>query len=168
MSKTFFLCNLSIDTCDLILICGIPASGKTYLAKNRYRNRIRLNRDDIRFSHKQMISYGQMWTQSDFDSELERIFSDYEIGLLQYHLQRGQKIVVDNTNVTRTRRKPYIETAKTLGKTIGILFFNSPIELCLERNQNRENVIPEPVIRKYSDDIELPHIDEGFDVVEII
>lgn len=168
LSKTGLLCELSIDTCDLILICGIPASGKTRLTHNRYRNRIRLNRDDIRFSHKRMISYGQKWGQSDFDSDLEKIFSDYEMALLQYHLQRGHKIVVDNTNITQARRKPYVDASKTLGKTIGILFLNPSIELCLKRNQNRENRIPEPIVRRYNKDIELPHVDEGFDVVEII
>lgn len=168
MTRTETSCELSIDTCDLILICGIPASGKTYLTQHRYCDRIRLNRDDIRFSHKRMISCGQTWTQSDFDLGLEKIFSDYEMKLLRYHLQKGQKIVVDNTNVTQTRRKPYIEVAKTLGKTLGILFLNSPIELCLARNRNRANVIPESIVRKYNDDIELPQIDEGFDVVEII
>ena len=168
MSKNRILCEQPINTCDLILICGIPASGKTYLTQNRYRDRVRLNRDDIRFAHKRMISYGQKWTQSDFDLELETIFSDYEMELLHLHLQRGHKIVVDDTNVTRTRRKPYVDVAKTLGKTIGILFLNSSIELCLERNRKRDNVIPEPIVRKYNTDIELPHIDEGFDVVEII
>ena len=164
LSKT----ELSINTCDLILICGIPASGKTHLTHNRYRNRVRLNRDDIRFAHKRMISYGQKWTQSDFDLEFEKIFSDYEMKLLQLHLRRGHKIVVDDTNVTRTRRKPYVDVAKTLGKTIGILFLNPSVELCLERNRKRQNVIPEPIVRQYSNDIELPQIDEGFDVVEII
>lgn len=168
MSKTGPLCDLSIDTCDLILICGIPASGKTHLTQNKYKDRIRLNKDDIRFAHKRLISYGQKWTQSDFDLELEKIFSDYEMELLQYHLQKGYKIVVDGTNVTRARRKPYVDVAKRLSKTIGILFFNSPIELCLKRNQNRENIIPESIVRKYNNDIELPHISEGFDVVEII
>ena len=168
MSETSLLCELSIDTCDLILICGIPASGKTYLTQNRYCDRIRLNRDDIRFSHKRMISYGQTWTQSDFDLDLEKIFSDYEMELLQYHLQKDYKIVVDGTNVTRARRTPYVDVAKRLSKTIGILFLNSPIELCLARNRNRANVIPESIVRKYNDDIELPQIDEGFNVVEII
>lgn len=168
LSKNVFLCEQPIDTCDLILICGIPASGKTYLTQNRYRNRVRLNRDDIRFAHKRMISYGQKWMQSDFDLEFEKIFSDYEMQLLHLHLQRGHKIVVDDTNVTRTRRKFYVDVAKALGKTVGILFLNSPVELCLERNRNRENVIPETIVRKYNSDIELPHIDEGFDVVEII
>ena len=168
MSKIGLLCELSIDTCDLILICGIPASGKTHLAQNKYRDRIRLNRDDIRFSHKWMISYGQKWGQSDFDSELEEVFSDYEMELLQYHLQRSHKIVVDNTNVTRARRKPYVDVAKTLNKTIGILFLNPSIELCVERNRKRENIIPETIVRQYNNDIEFPHMNEGFDVVEVI
>ena len=168
MSNNGLLCEQPIDTCDLVLICGIPASGKTYLTQNRYRDRVRLNRDDIRFAHKRLIGYGQTWTQSDFDLELEGIFSDYEMKLLRYHLQKGHKIVVDGTNVTRARRKPYVDVAKRLGKTIGILFLNPPIELCLERNQNRENIIPEPIVSKYNNDIELPHIGEGFDVVEII
>lgn len=156
-----------IDECDLILVAGVQGSGKTKYVLSKFCDQLRLNTDEIRYAHKRMTAHGKNWTQLDYNPELEEIFREYEQKLLRFHLRQGQKIVVDNTNVTCERRRSYIDIAKSLNKTIGIVFLNTPLHQCLAYNKKRDNAIPESIVKKFHKQIELPTLEEGFDYVII-
>ena len=83
-------------------------------------------------------------------------------------LKTDMKLVIDNTNPKRYDRKRYIPKAKKAGfKVIGY-YFRSNLEECLERNENREEKIPEKGVKATLGKLEIPHYDEGFDELHYV
>jgi predicted kinase len=73
--------------------------------------------------------------------------------------------VVDNTNATRAVRQVYIEAARHAGFRVIGYYFQSRVEDCKRRNEQRpvEERIPVRGILATSARMELPSRDEGFD-----
>jgi HAD superfamily hydrolase (TIGR01662 family) len=53
------------------------------------------------------------------------------------HLAAGQTVIIDNTNLTKDARKPFIDVAKELNKYVKVVHFDSPIEDCQIRILHR-------------------------------
>ena len=63
-------------------------------------------------------------------------------------LKEGKSILVDNTNLKPEHRKQIIDRAKAQNyQDIQIWLLDVPLEVCLERNRNRERQLPEDVIK---------------------
>lgn len=126
---------------ELIMLIGIPGSGKSSFYKTNF------------FTKYVRISLDLFNTRNKEKRFLELAFA----------LQ--QRMVIDNTNVTRDERAVYIHQAKENNfKVIGY-FFESKLSLCLERNENRlgkEKIEKVGVVAKFKA-LELPHYKEGFD-----
>lgn len=145
---------------ELIILQGIPSSGKTTWAKNWVNedseHRVRFNRDDIR----NML--GKYW----IPSREPLINAMYESFLNQAMLE-GYDIVLDNMNLNQKTLAKIKETVEEFNKWISLspvdlhynikyqTFFDTPLEECIARDAKRENPIGEEVIRntynKYKD-----------------
>lgn len=82
---------------------------------------------------------------------------------LAFSLQ--QRMILDNTNVTRAERDGYIQRAKAMKFRVVGYYFESILSVCLERNENRpgkEKIERVGVIAKCKA-LELPTYTEGFD-----
>lgn len=76
-----------------------------------------------------------------------------------------QRLVLDNTNVTKSERSSYITQAKAVKYMVTGYYFESNLSACLLRNEKRlgkEKIENVGVISKYKA-LELPSYDEGFD-----
>lgn len=122
----------------LIILVGIPGSGKTTLAKKiEARGYLCLNADSIR---------QELWGNALDQREPEKVF-----GILYRQLEEllalGKDIVIDNTNLNAKQRKPILELATKAGYTdIQLWLLDVPLDLCLERNKNREKAVPDDVV----------------------
>jgi HAD superfamily hydrolase (TIGR01662 family) len=56
---------------------------------------------------------------------------------LKKHLAAEKTVVIDNTNLTKDARKPFIDAAKDLNKQVKVIHFDSPIEDCQIRILHR-------------------------------
>jgi len=70
--------------------------------------------------------------------------------------------VVDATNITRHERRAYIRIAEWYGASAEAVFFDVPLEACLERNRRRARVVPEEAVRRMAQRLVPPSEDEGF------
>lgn len=147
------------ETRKVIILRGLQGSGKSTWAKQWVNegpeHRVRFNRDDIR----NML--GKYWVPSreGLINDLYRIFLDSS-------LKKGYDIVVDNMNLDEKYIKevkeiiewnnsranpPYIYEVEEKN------FFHIPLQVCIDRDAQRENPIGEKVIRntfnKYKDKI---------------
>lgn len=156
-----------VEDCDLVLVAGIQGSGKTHLARVRFKGRVRLNRDHLRVAHKEMTTMEPGWSQEFYDPQLGPLLQHFELELLRFHLSRGEKVVIDDTNTRAFLRQCYIRAARAMKKTTGIVFLVTPLEICLGRNRTRDNVVPASVVRGYHRQMELPCLEEGFAALEI-
>jgi len=126
---------------EIIIFCGIQASGKTTFFKEKFfKTHIRISLDQLRTRNRE-------WK------------------FIDTCLATQQPFVVDNTNPTKESRLRYISAAKTRKFKIIGYYFQSKINESIKRNSQREGKenIPEVGIRGTFGKLEVPSYDEGFD-----
>ena len=75
---------------------------------------------------------------------------------------------VDATNLTSHDRHSWIKLAKDFGYEVHAVFFDVPLEVCLERNQKRERVVAEDVVRRLASKMKQPTFEEGFSKITVV
>jgi predicted kinase len=89
--------------------------------------------------------------------------------LLRQRLALARPVtVVDATNLTSDDRRPYIEIARLYGAVAEALFFDTPVEVCMQRNARRNRVVPEEAIRAMAERLRPPRPEEGFVKITIL
>ena len=123
-----------------VLFMGIPASGKSTYYARYFPEYVRINLDTLHTRNKEQT-------------------------LLEACLLAGKPFVVDNTNPTKMDRQRYIAPAKAAGYQVEGYFFQSVVKDCVERNAQRTGKakIPSVAVAAISNQLELPHMDDGFD-----
>ena len=132
----------------LILTQGISGSGKTTWAKKWVEedptHRIRLNYDDIR------CMLGKYWIP-----EREPLVLGIFASALVDAMNNGYDIVIDNmSNLNPKHQQEYENTIKQHNSNsefqyeIEYKLFDTPLEVCIERDSKREIPIGEKVIRQ--------------------
>jgi predicted kinase len=92
----------------------------------------------------------------------ERVFATIRYLIRQRLALRRPVTYVDATHLTRWERRPYIQLARRYGCRAEALFFDLPIEVCIQRNQQRDRIVPLEVIHKMAHGQEPPTTLEGF------
>ena len=156
-----------LDKYDVILIVGNYGSGKSSLAKEHFPHRKRINRLEIRHYLKEMTEYGKRWESDDWNEDIEGLIKHIENDIISYYLERKQKILIDNTSVTKKSRKRYIDCAQKFHKSIACVFLNPDISVVMKQNKIREFSVPDRIIVDLYSKIELPEQSEGFDKVMV-
>ena len=63
---------------------------------------------------------------------------------------------VDATNLSIHERRQWIKMSKSFGYEVQAVFFDVPLEVCLERNSKRERSVSEDVMRKMAEKLKPP------------
>ena len=128
---------------EMIIFIGIPASGKSSFYKaNFFTTHMRISLDLFNTRNK-------------------------EHRLMDTALHVQQRMVIDNTNVSRHDRSLYIVKAKARRYRIIGYYFRSPLQECMQRNamrQGKEHVAHAGLLAKYRQ-LEEPVYDEGYDAL---
>ncbi len=131
---------------EAIVFCGIQASGKTRLYRDRFLDtHVRISRDLLGTEHR------------------ERRF-------LELCLETGQRFVVDKTNATPAHRRPYVEAARAAGFTVAGYVLEVAPRDALARNARRAPPwrVPARAILGTRKALVLPTPAEGFDVLRLV
>ena len=131
---------------ELIVFCGIQASGKSTFFKERFFDtHVRLSLDLLNTRQR-------------------------EDALLHACLAAQQKAVIDNTNPLARQRQRYCSIAKASGFRAVLYHFDVEIEQALLRNAGRGEArrVPEIALRGTSKKFERPTLDEGFDEIFLV
>ena len=147
---------------SIIILIGIPASGKSSLAQSLERSRsVQIVSPD---SIRQQL-YGSSGIQGDWQEIFAQVTSQ-----LQQCFAAQQSVVYDATNCDPRHRGEMIKLAKNLGFTpVSGIWLNVPLWVCLERNELRANPVPEAVIMNMYKTLmgRSPNLREGFDYLMI-
>src|SRR5882724_7250506 len=141
----------------VVLAIGLPGSGKSSWFK---RNSITpLSTDMLRTLL--------------FDDATEQRFQDLVFSNLRSMLKarliaRRPVNYVDATNLTPHERQSWIKLANDYGYEVQAVFFDVPLEVCLQRNQKRERVVAEDVMRRMSAKLKPPTFEEGFSKIKVV
>lgn len=141
----------------IVLLVGLPGSGKsTYLERLGITA---LSSDAIR----------TLLADDATDQTIHgRVFATLRY-LVRQRLAIGRPVTyVDATHLTPRERRPYVKIAQKYGCQIGALFFDVPLEVCLERNRARARVVPEEALRAMAAKLVSPRITEGFSRITVV
>jgi predicted kinase len=75
---------------------------------------------------------------------------------------------VDATNLSTHERRQWIKMAKSFGYEVQAVFFDVPLEVCLERNRSRDRSVSEDVMRKMAEKLKPPAFEEGFAKITLV
>lgn len=132
------------ETGNILVLVGIPASGKSTFSKQIIKtnpNYVRINRDDIRKMLKD---------SSLLDSKGEDIVTAIEFNAVENALAKGFDVIWDNTHVKLKYIEQIINKFSDLAN-IQFKKFDIDFKTAIERDSNRENPVGETVIKRMYD-----------------
>lgn len=131
----------------LIMLSGLPASGKTTRAEEivTQGNWYRLNRDLLRT----MLHFDK------FSGKNEDITVKSEVALAETLLKKGLNVVVDDTNLNPRNKEMWKNLAISCEATFEHEAIKTSAGECLIRNENREKRVPKSVINNMALQYEL-------------
>jgi predicted kinase len=142
---------MSSSALKLIITVGLPGSGKsTYLA-NLGVNAI--SSDEMR----------RLLADDPTNQTIHRrVFASVRHLIKQRFSIGRPETYVDATNLTRWERRPYIRLGQLYDAPVEAIFFDVPLEVCMQRNLQRNRNVPEIAMRDLARRLSPPSIDEGF------
>jgi len=141
----------------VVLAIGLPGSGKSSWFKRH--NVVPLSSDMVR--------------SLLFDDVREQRFQDLVFSNLRSMLKarlvaKRPTNYVDATNLTPQERQHWIKLAKDYQYEVQAVFFDVPLEVCIERHQRRDRVVPEDVMRRMAAKLKAPAFEEGFAKITVV
>ncbi len=141
----------------VVLAIGLPGSGKSTWFKRH--NIVPLSSDMVR--------------SLLFDDVREQRFQDLVFSNLRSMLKarliaKRPMNYVDATNLTPQERAHWIKLAKDYKYEVQAVFFDVPLEVCVERHQRRDRVVPEDVMRRMAAKLKPPSFQEGFAKITVV
>lgn len=124
----------------LVMLKGLPASGKSTYAKELVEKGYkRVNKDELRL----MIDNGK-WSKSN-----EKVIQATQHAMVGALLMTGHNVVVDDTNFAW--EKDWKERAEKFGAKFEVMFFDTPVMECIERDAKRgdKSVGAKVIMRMY-------------------
>ena len=144
----------------LILLVGIPGSGKTTYAKNyieQNANTIHLSSDTIR---------AELYGDESIQGDPSEVFSLMQKRAIEA-LNNGCNVIYDATNITRKDRASIINLCPKF-VMIECRIIWAPIETCIERDFTRERTVGKEIIDRMLKRFQAPYYDEGIKEIKIV
>lgn len=138
----------------MIILMGLPASGKSTWCYQHFMEFVRVNQD-VLGTRENCIKMAREWLEEGKRNRPNLV------------------ICIDRTNINKQQRKHWINLAEEYGiEDIQCIYFKSTPEKCLERMKNRKDhpTIPEntpeqkqiKIINRFYKSLQEPSFEEGF------
>jgi predicted kinase len=141
----------------VVLAIGLPGSGKTTWFGRR--GITPLSSDLLR---------GILFDDVEEQRYQGLVFSTLRSLLRARLIARMPMNYVDATNLSIHERRQWIKMAKSFGYEVQAVFFDVPLEVCLERNRQRDRSVSEDVMRRMAEKLKPPVFEEGFEKITVV
>ena len=136
----------------ILALCGIPASGKTVLAK--------AIKDEFRYSQPVEIVSTDDWRNDEFHlkftPELENNVRRAALEKTRQLVKQGVSIIHDDTNYYTSMRHELLEIALEHDCGFAVVYVSTPLSDALRINESRRRQIPVAVVKRISDRLDIP------------
>ena len=139
----------------MIMLCGLPGSGKS-----TYADSIRCNGErPIIHSSDEMRKklYNDESCQEDNAKVFQRLHKEIKEDLIS-----GKDVVYDATNISKKKRMAFLESIRNINCENICVVIATTLEACLFNNRCRSRVVPEEAIKRMYRSWTPPHFSEGF------
>jgi atypical dual specificity phosphatase len=131
----------------MILLVGIPGSGKSYFSENL----LNIHEDIV------LISQDTLGSRGKCEEELRKVIKD-----------KTKKVIIDRCNHKKKDRQEWVDCAKLNKKDVVIIYFDYPLDTCVERVKNRVGHPTikfgrgESIVKSFYDQLEAPSDADGY------
>jgi selenocysteine-specific elongation factor len=152
----------------LLILCGLPASGKTTISKNvaslledkHGMSTMVISSDDFR----DMLSYSSKGFKPERETSVKILYEN----AIATGLGNGFLVISDDLNYYKSMRSDLRQIAKRLGSDYDIVFVDTPVEQAIKWNQERGSPIPSSLIEEISQKLDPPKGDYKWDTPLVV
>lgn len=140
------------------ILSGLPGMGKDYYIQSLKTDIPVISLDAIRRKHKIQPTdkSGNGWVVQTAKEEART------------YLRKGQDFIWNATNITRQMRLQLIDLFVDYNAYVKIAYIEKPYDIWRKQNMNREYCLPENVLDKMLERLEIPQLTEAHEVEYIV
>lgn len=138
---------------EVVLLSGLPGTGKDTYIKNNYPNLPVVSLDDIRVEIKISPTENQGLVVAEGNKRARE------------YLRKKQSFIWNATNITEQIRSMLISLFEQYGASVKIVFLETEWNEQLSRNSSRKAEVPKNVIEKMLSKLEIPEAYEAENVI---
>lgn len=152
----------------LLILCGLPASGKTTISKNVASlledkhgiSTMVISSDDFR----DMLSYSSNGFKPERETSVKTLYEN----AIATGLENGFLVISDDMNYYKSIRSDLRHIAKRSDSDYDIVFVDTPVEQAIKWNQERDSPIPSSLIEEINQKLDPPKGDYKWDTPLVV
>jgi len=152
----------------LLMMCGLPSSGKTTISRNvacllEDKHGIQtmvVSSDDFR----EMLSYSSQRFKPERETSVKALYEK----AIATGLENGFLVISDDLNYYKSMRSELRQIAKRSGSDYDIVFVDTPVEVAVKWNQERGSPIPQSLIEDVNQKLDPPKGDYKWDTPLVV
>ena len=162
------------NTVVIIMMIGIPGSGKTTLAREEFSAHAHVSMDKIRQMPAETRSEMLKRFEDEWLPYAASVSDDRkrECVMINDALDGSRDVVIDDTNVTMEERRIYFRLAQIHGATINAVYFKNTAQAYIRNagreKKNGEKRLDDSILDKYCKCLDPPVYSEGFENIQVM
>lgn len=146
----------------LIMMVGLPASGKSQQAKLIKET---LNGETVIHASDELRK--ELFGDTNDNTQNDKLFQELH-NRIKVDLKAGKNVIYDATNIHYKRRMAFLQEIRKIPCEKIAVLMATIYEDCLAQNQTRERQVPEHAIKRMYKNFYIPQYYEGWDNIQIV